>query len=478
MQFKILGHASMYIKTENYSIVIDPWLLGSCYWRSWWNFPSASYNASEMENVDAVVISHIHWDHWHGPTLKRLFKGKRIITPDEPGMRSRNDLRAIGFEDIECVPHGQTISVGDIEITLYQFGLFLNDAAIVVRAGNTTLLNANDAKIAGWSLKQITQKHKKIDFAFRSHSSANARINYKIENVTNYHADDRTHYFRSFKLFMDAVSPTYAIPFASNHCHLHDEALEYNNYISDPLELRKYCEIETSHNQEWQIKVMLPGSEWSEKSGFILQSEEAFTNKENYINNYRNKVKNTLQSYRIQENKVIINDKLMDKFVNFFNMKFSFNFKFKDFILTLTWPDKGHRTFVVSPNKLTWEEVEPSLKPRNGFGLIAMPAIVFRDAIYKNMFHHAGISKRCQFRAQSQIDLENIEKIFGFLEKVELGLYPINWIFLYRFVRAYLYRWRELFVYLRAFTILKRRKVPLYIVEEIILESTNAKIRR
>ena len=79
MEFKILGHACLLVKSKTHSIIVDPWLLGSCYWRSWWNFPGAVFDEEELAQVDALIISRVHWDHWHGPTLKRFFKGKRIV---------------------------------------------------------------------------------------------------------------------------------------------------------------------------------------------------------------------------------------------------------------------------------------------------------------------------------------------------------------------------------------------------------------
>ena len=73
LEFKVLSHACLLIKSDDTSIIIDPWLLGSCYWRSWWNFPKAKFDVQEIEEVDAVLISHVHWDHWHGPTLRKYF---------------------------------------------------------------------------------------------------------------------------------------------------------------------------------------------------------------------------------------------------------------------------------------------------------------------------------------------------------------------------------------------------------------------
>ena len=33
------GHSSLEIRRKDFSLIFDPWLLGSAYWRSWWNFP-------------------------------------------------------------------------------------------------------------------------------------------------------------------------------------------------------------------------------------------------------------------------------------------------------------------------------------------------------------------------------------------------------------------------------------------------------
>ena len=223
MEFRILSHAAMWVRCGGTSVVIDPWLVGSCYWRSWWNFPRAVFDEREMAAVDAVILSHQHWDHWHGPSLRKLFAGKPVLIPDEPALRSGRDLQTIGFRDVRRLPHGKTVEIGALRITLYQFGRYVNDAAIVVEGDGVTLLNANDAKIAGWPLRHLVARHGPIDFAFRSHSSANARVCWRLEGDTAYVVDDHEHYMRSFVQFMDAVQPRYAVPFASNHCHLHDD---------------------------------------------------------------------------------------------------------------------------------------------------------------------------------------------------------------------------------------------------------------
>ena len=76
-ELHIHGHSCCELRGENIALICDPWLLGSCYWRSWWNFPEQS-NLDELIQIWIekkelyVYLTHIHWDHFHGPSLRKL----------------------------------------------------------------------------------------------------------------------------------------------------------------------------------------------------------------------------------------------------------------------------------------------------------------------------------------------------------------------------------------------------------------------
>jgi UDP-MurNAc hydroxylase len=65
MRFTVIGHACLYINTGFERILVDPWLSGSCYWRSWWHFPPNTPILQEFLEPDYVFISHAHFDHFH-----------------------------------------------------------------------------------------------------------------------------------------------------------------------------------------------------------------------------------------------------------------------------------------------------------------------------------------------------------------------------------------------------------------------------
>jgi UDP-MurNAc hydroxylase len=473
VEFRILSHACLLVKSESHSIIVDPWLLGSCYWRSWWNFPRAAFDPDELAEVDAVVISHVHWDHWHGATLKRFFKGKPVIVPDEPSQRSRKDLQAIGFSDVRAVPHGETIAVGDIKLTLYQFGLLLNDAAVVIEADGVKLLDANDAKIAGMSLSNLVARHGPFDFALRSHSSANPRICFEVTGADEpYVSDDRDHYFRSFVAFMDAVRPRYAIPFASNHCHLHPDVYHLNSYISNPLELREYV-ARSGGDHPWSLQVMLPGSRWSSRDGFALSDEAPFNDLPATLARYRDSLAATFDKTERSEEGVKIGGAVWRRFQTMLAARPRRWPAGAVFALTLRWPSGRKASWLVEPREGRITERDVLDAPEPGLPLMEMPALVFRDAVLLNMFHHAGISKRCRFLATSKADLDRLSTVFAHLERVELGFLPLRRAYLGALGRTYVRRWRELFVYAQAFWLMKIKRKPAYIAEEDILASTS-----
>lgn len=469
--FKILSHASILVTEEQDSLLVDPWLIGSCYWRSWWNYPPANTKNIDDLKPTAIYITHVHWDHWHGPTLKKfLNKNIEIITHFEPNERSYKDLVDFGFKNITLLKHGQEYSVGKIKITPYQFGLFLNDSALVIETPKMKILNANDCKIAGASLEQIKRKHKSFDFALRSHSSANDRVCYKIEGSSEVF-DDAMHYTRSFKLFMDNVKPKYAIPFASNHCHLHKDVIGFNSIINDPYKLKK--DLESLGGLEHsKIMIMLGGDSWDSDKGFEINNtnELYFSDKENQIEKYASSVSESLNKYYLSESKLKLNKRTIKVFENQLNsIPVYLKRKIKNWNVFFHLHG-GHKDYFLKIDSYNSKITEISKSNFDkGYSKIISPISVFTSAVNQNMFHHSGISKRNKYIFKNEENLKKWQVLNDLLEKIELGVFPIKLKYIKRLTFNYFLRWREVLVYLEAFILLKKG-YKIYDVEEKILE--------
>lgn len=466
-----LSHASCLVTSGKTRLLMDPWLIGSCYWRSWWNYPPVKDELLEDLNVDMVYITHVHWDHWHGPTLKKFIsKETLIITHDEPNSRSIKDLHKLGYENTICLKHGESFELGEIKITPYQFGLFLNDSCLVVEAPGLNLLNANDCKIAGIALRDIVKKHGPFDFALRSHSSANDRVCYSIDGKSEVF-DDSLHYSRAFTLFMDAVKPKYAVPFASNHCHLHKDVFSMNHLVNDPYKLQNYIKENNLLNGS-EFKVMLTGDSWSSDDGFNISAhnQDFFENKASHIGLYQQNMQSTLEKYYKLEN----NSKINDSIIGLFRQQIAMIPKFlrKQFgeyeYKMILFNDINEWQFRVKPKDAI---VEPT-SPNDNFGsVIKIPVKIFIDAVALNMFHHSSISKRNKYIFSNEEEMKKYEKFQDLLEYVELEVFPLRFSYFLKLFNAYRRRWREVLVYMQAY-LLKRKGMKIYHIEEEILKGT------
>ncbi len=104
-----LGHASLLIEIGGSRILTDP-LIGN---RSLHLIRrSASVAPEHYANIDAVLISHNHWDHLDLPSLRKLGRTRRLIVPH--GVRAM--LHRRGFSNVEELREGEETGIGSVRV--------------------------------------------------------------------------------------------------------------------------------------------------------------------------------------------------------------------------------------------------------------------------------------------------------------------------------------------------------------------------
>lgn len=473
MEFQTLSHAGLRVSAGGKELICDPWLVGSTYWRSWWNYPPVPRALVDTLRPDFIYLTHLHWDHFQAASLRLFPADVPIFVPYDRYGRMVRDLRQVGRTDVREIRHGERVELTPgLAVTSFHFSPLITDSAIVIEAEGQVLLNANDAKFAGPPLAQILKRFPKVDFCFRSHSSANPRACYHVTDAPDEPVDDNEHYVRSFALFMARVKPRFAIPFASNNCLLHDDVFDMNALTQTPIAVREYFDaFRKERGLDTEVRIMIPGDRWNSETGFHLQEHDWFERRDEQLVAYRQRVAPTMAKQAQLEARVTVPLRAVETFF----AKLSRNVPG-----VLMRPLKGKEVLLVAISE----------KSRDGFAVdlaagkvravapdafdafdkrIEFPALVLRQAVAMNMFGHAGISKRVHFHATAAA-MPALQRFVTLVEMAEGEIFPLRGHFNARTFRALLPRWREGLLYAQVTIDLARGK-SLPAIEERHLEA-------
>jgi L-ascorbate metabolism protein UlaG (beta-lactamase superfamily) len=147
-----LGHSTVQIELDGVRLLTDPvfrrWLL---------HMRRVALSPEAVEDVDAVLVSHLHHDHFDTRALARLGPA-RVLVP------SGTRVRTLGFEHVDV---GESVEVGPVTVTATRAehgktrarGYLISGSVRVYFAGDTDLFDGMRAlapvdiallPIAGW----------------------------------------------------------------------------------------------------------------------------------------------------------------------------------------------------------------------------------------------------------------------------------------------------------------------------------------
>jgi L-ascorbate metabolism protein UlaG (beta-lactamase superfamily) len=105
-----LGHATVAIELGGVRLLTDPVLRDRVVHL---RRQVAAPDRRATGDVDAVLLSHLHFDHLDVPSLRRLGSGVRIVAPRGSGPY----LRRRGFRDVRELAPGDSLAVGGAAVT-------------------------------------------------------------------------------------------------------------------------------------------------------------------------------------------------------------------------------------------------------------------------------------------------------------------------------------------------------------------------
>lgn len=164
MRVQYVHSACVVVEHRGIKVLCDPWLLPGAYYGAWHMNPALTVTPEDFHDVDFIYLSHIHQDHAHLETLKRLKKGTPVLLAPyaEPFLKQMVEGR--GFPVTVCEP-GRVLDLGhDFSIEIIaaddcnpeRCGAWIGcplpnlkgsqqvDSLAVFRGGGKVVLNTND----------------------------------------------------------------------------------------------------------------------------------------------------------------------------------------------------------------------------------------------------------------------------------------------------------------------------------------------
>ena len=140
MTIRFLGQSGYLIKTKNSDIIIDPYLSDSV------NRVAGRprllpipIKATDI-SCDAVICTHDHLDHLDPDTVTEICSEQLFITTNG----GKNKLASLGKENVIALGEGESVSVGDFEITAVFADHTVEALGVILRAEGKTLYFSGD----------------------------------------------------------------------------------------------------------------------------------------------------------------------------------------------------------------------------------------------------------------------------------------------------------------------------------------------
>jgi L-ascorbate metabolism protein UlaG (beta-lactamase superfamily) len=170
-----LGHSSLLFQSTTHTVLIDP-----CFrWKR--GLPAEVLDVARLK-LDAVCISHSHWDHCNIETLLWLDKDTPILIPTIRHPTGFNPpiapvLKNLGFTKIREVSNWESVSIGDIQFIPVPFhgeqeepDIEMDHYTYVLKTEGLCLYGAVDASSDTFGdMKPVLERvyhHYKPDLAF------------------------------------------------------------------------------------------------------------------------------------------------------------------------------------------------------------------------------------------------------------------------------------------------------------------------
>lgn len=182
MKFKFIGNAGgIFQGSKGTKILCDPWIIDGVFESAWYHYPPLKTKVSDIQDVDAIYVSHVHPDHYDDRYFNFPKDMPLIILNEGPNFLKKNLINK-GYTNFIEIKNDQTVQFREFKLTAYkpfakhifEESLLGNliDSALVLESDETIAINFNDNQPDERACIFLKNKFKKIDLAMLNYNAA------------------------------------------------------------------------------------------------------------------------------------------------------------------------------------------------------------------------------------------------------------------------------------------------------------------
>ena len=241
MKIRLVSHASVIVECADVTVWTDPWLTGKVFNDSWTLFPAAAFDASLLDSITHLWLSHEHPDHFHLPSLAALpapFKERvAVMFQERNAARAFAALEKIGFRKFLSLPHRAILPIGPAtRVYCYQAGTM--DSCLGIQSAGHTVFNVNDSRLNAADCRMVVGELGASDVLLNQFSLA----------VTAGHADYRKYLAPAARHVLESLAANHrelrarvTIPFASLMYWSAADNRHVNAFANRPRDVFDFC---------------------------------------------------------------------------------------------------------------------------------------------------------------------------------------------------------------------------------------------
>lgn len=154
-----IGHACQLIEIGGLRVLTDPWFTQTA---TYYQGEPVAASVSSLGHLDAVVISHEHYDHCDLDAL--IAGGVDLGTPLVGPGTVTTIARQKGFRDLRTIEAWQAATIGDLTVTATPGQHGVHEVTFVIQAGGRTVFFGGDS-LRVPELDEIPERFGAIDLA-------------------------------------------------------------------------------------------------------------------------------------------------------------------------------------------------------------------------------------------------------------------------------------------------------------------------